>query len=316
MLDVNYEKVLEKISRASGIEKEEIQKKVDAKRKKLSDLISYEGAAQIVASELGINFENEKLKINELLPGMRKVNVIGKMIKLSPVRTFKNAKGEDMKVANFVLADDTSNVKIVLWDTNHISLIEAGRVKEGSVVEVGNASMRGGELHLGSFSELKISSEIFEDSKIITAKIANEKKISELAVSDNAKVRAFIVQAFEPKSFSVCPECHKKAVADGENFVCATHGKIFPEKRYLITIVLDDGTETIRAVLFHENLAKIGLTELNNIEKLIYQREDLLGKELNFLGSVRTNKIFNEVEFVVEDIQEVDAEKVIEELGK
>ncbi len=316
MRDVNYEKVLEKISRASGIDKEEIQKKVDAKRKKLSDLISYEGAAQIVASELGINFENEKLKINELLPGMRKVNVIGKMIKLSPVRTFKNAKGEDMKVANFVLADDTSNIKIVLWDTNHISLIEAGRVKEGSVVEVGNASMRGGELHLGSFSELKISSEIFEDSKIITAKIANEKKISELAVADNAKVRAFIVQAFEPKSFSVCPECHKKAAADGENFVCATHGKIFPEKRYLITIVLDDGTETIRAVLFHENLAKIGLTELNNIEKLIYQREDLLGKELNFLGSVRTNKIFNEVEFVVEDVQEVDAEKVIEELGK
>ena len=86
MKDVNYEKILEKIARVSGLDKEEIQKKLKLKRAKLSDLISYEGATQIVAAELGINFENEKLKINELLPGMRKVNVIGKMIKLSSVK--------------------------------------------------------------------------------------------------------------------------------------------------------------------------------------------------------------------------------------
>ena len=282
MKDVNYEKVLEKIARASGIDKEEVQKKIEAKRAKLSDLISYEGAAQIVASELGINFENEKLKINELLPGMRKVNVVGKIINLFPVRTFKNKKGEESKVVNFVLADDTSNIKIVLWDTNHISLIEEGKVKKGSSIELGNASMRGDELHLGSFSELKISSELFDDSKIVTEKVVSVKKISEFAVSDSVKTRAFILQTFEPKSFNVCPECSKKAIADGENFVCESHGKILPEKRYLMTIVLDDGAETIRAVLFHETLPKIGLTELNNIERLIFQREDLLGKEMIF----------------------------------
>ena len=130
MGEVNYEKIIEKIARASNLDKEEIKRKVQAKRAKLSDLISYEGAAQIVAVELGINFENEKLKINELLPGMRKVNVIGKIITLFPVRAFKNSKGEDSKVANFVLADDTSNIKIVLWDTNHIALIEEGNIGE------------------------------------------------------------------------------------------------------------------------------------------------------------------------------------------
>ena len=312
--DVNYEKVLDKIARASGIDKEEIQKKVEAKRAKLSDLISYEGAAQIVAAELGINFENEKLKINELLPGMRKVNVIGKMINLSPVRAFKNSKGEDMKVANFVLADDTSNIKIVLWDTNHISLIEGGRVKEGSIIELGNATMRGGELHLGSFSELKISSELLDSSKIIVERSVNEKKISDFIVSDSVKTRAFIVQTFEPKAFSVCPECSKKATADGENFVCATHGKIFPEKRHLMNIVLDDGTETIRTVLFRENLSKIGLNDLNNVEKTVSQREDLLGKEMIFSGNVRMNKFFNEPEFIIDGISEVSLENLIEEL--
>ena len=312
MEDVNYEKVLEKIARASGLSKEEIKEKVKAKRAKLSELISYEGAAQIVAAELGINFENEKLKINELLPGMRKVNVVGKIIDLFPVRTFKSKKGEESKVVNFVLADDTSNIKIVLWDTNHISLIEGGRIKKGSSIELGNASMRGNELHLGSFSELKISSELFDDSKIVTEKIVSEKKISNFVVSENVKTRAFILQTFEPKSFQVCPECSKKATAEGENFVCVSHGKIFPEKRYLMTIVLDDGTGTIRAVLFHENLPKIGLTEFDNIERLISQRENLLGKEMFFSGNVRMSKFFNEPEFVINDVNEVNLENLIE----
>ena len=312
MEDMNYEKVLEKIARASGLSKEEIKEKVKAKRAKLSELISYEGAAQIVAAELGINFENEKLKINELLPGMRKVNVVGKIIDLFPVRTFKSKKGEESKVVNFVLADDTSNIKIVLWDTNHISLIEGGRIKKGSSIELGNASMRGNELHLGSFSELKISSELFDDSKIVTEKIVSEKKISNFVVSENVKTRAFILQTFEPKSFQVCPECSKKATAEGENSVCVSHGKIFPEKRYLMTIVLDDGTGTIRAVLFHENLTKIGLTELDNIERLISQRENLLGKEMFFSGNVRMSKFFNEPEFVINDVNEVNLENLIE----
>ena len=312
MEDMNYEKVLEKIARASGLSKEEIKEKVKAKRAKLSELISYEGAAQIVAAELGINFENEKLKINELLPGMRKVNVVGKIIDLFPVRTFKSKKGEESKVVNFVLADDTSNIKIVLWDTNHISLIEGGRIKKGSSIELGNASMRGNELHLGSFSELKISSELFDDSKIVTEKIVSEKKISNFVVSENVKTRAFILQTFEPKSFQVCPECSKKATAEGENSVCVSHGKIFPEKRYLMTIVLDDGTGTIRAVLFHENLPKIGLTELDNIERLISQRENLLGKEMFFSGNVRMSKFFNEPEFVINDVNEVNLENLIE----
>ena len=174
--------------------------------------------------------------------------------------------------------------------------------------------MRGGELHLGSFSELKISSELLDDDKIIIERVVSEKKISELVVSDSVKVRAFILQTFEPKSFNVCPECSKKATADGENFVCATHGKIVPEKRYLMTIVLDDGTETIRAVLFHENLSKIGLTELNNIERLISQREDLLGKEMIFSGNVRMSKFFNEPEFIVDGVSEVNLENLIEGL--
>ncbi|OGJ16514.1 hypothetical protein A3K74_00170 [Candidatus Pacearchaeota archaeon RBG_13_33_26] len=307
----NYERIIEKISKISGLEKEEIERRIEAKRAKLSGLISREGAAQVVAAELGISFDNEKLKIEELLPGMRKVNVIGKVLNISPVRTFKTKKGDDGKVVNLFIADETSNVKIVLWDTNHISLIERKEIAPGIVVEISNGSMRDNELHLGSFSELKITKDSLENVK--AEKIFREKKISELKNSDSVKIRAFIVQSFEPRFFYVCHECGKKAIQEGENFTCAEHGKVIADKRALLNVIIDDGTETIRTVAFQDNLADIGLTELENTEELINQRERLLGKEMFFSGTVRDNKMFNTPEFIIEKVEPVDADLLIKE---
>jgi len=308
-----YDKILEKISKSSGLEKEELERRVEAKRAKLAGLISKEGAAQVIAAELGISFDNEKLKIDELLPGMRKVNVTGKIINLFPVRTFVRNDKEG-KVSNFIIADDTSNVKVVLWDVNHIELIEKNQIGEGDVIEIINGSMRDNEVHLGSFSELKKSSEVLNEVR--TEKIVKEKNISDFKVSDNSRVRAFIVQAFEPRFFYVCPECKKKAVQEGENFVCSEHGKVVPEKRALINIVIDDGTETIRSVLFHENLPQLGITDLENSERLLNQREDLIGKEMVFSGDVRMNKFFNTPEFIISEVKNVDLGELINKLEK
>ncbi len=46
MVQGNYERVLEKIASSAGLEKEEVERRVEAKRSKLSGLISKEGAAQ------------------------------------------------------------------------------------------------------------------------------------------------------------------------------------------------------------------------------------------------------------------------------
>ena len=275
-------------------------------------MISKEGAAQVVAAELGISFDNEKLKIEELLPGMRKVNVTGKVMNIYPAKTFKTKTGDDGKVANMFIADETSNIKVVLWDTNAIALLENGKIGEGTVVEILNGSMRDNEIHLGSFSELKVSTQEMGDVK--TGKMFREKNISDLKNSDNAKVRAFIVQSFEPRFFYVCPSCKKKAVQEGDSFICAEHGKVPAEKRALINIILDDGTETIRTVAFQDNLAGIGLTDLENPEELIKQRENLLGKEMIFHGSVRSNKVFNTPEFIIERVEIVNPEMLIREL--
>ncbi len=314
MVDENYDRIVEKISKSSGLEKEEIERRIEAKRAKLAGLISKEGAAQVIAAELGISFDNEKLKIEELLPGMRKVNVVGKIINLSPIRTFTTKKGDEGKVVNLTLADDTSNIKVVLWDTNHISLVEKQDIKEGSVVEIGNGSMRANEIHLGSFSELKFSKESIDN--VITEKIVKEKDISDFKLSDSVSTRAFIVQAFEPKFFYVCPECKKKAISEAEGFSCSEHGKIIPEKRALINLVLDDGTETIRSVLFQEAIEGLGLGDLEDSDNLIVERQNLLGKEMLFRGDIRMNNFFNNPEFIVENVKEVNEDELLTNLEK
>ena len=313
MVEGNYEKILERISKASGLKKPELERRIEAKRAKLAGLISREGAAQVIAAELGVSFDNEKLKINELLPGMRKVNVIGKIINLSPVRTFTTKKGDAGKVVSFILADDTSNVKVVLWDTNHIELIEKGEIKEGSIVEISNGGVRDGEVHLGSFSEIKISSESFSDVK--TERVVKEKNIADLRNGNSAQVRAFIVQAFEPRFFYICPECKKKVVSGSEGFICETHGKINADKRALMNLVIDDGTETIRAVVFHDALSKLGITKLDD-DARIEQREQLIGMEFIFIGNVRTNKFFNNLEFIIDEIKKVNLDELIQEMEK
>jgi replication factor A1 len=311
MSDGNYERILGIICRTSGLSREDVEKKIDAKREKISGMVSKEGAAQIVAAELGVNIENQKIKIKELSPGLKRVNFSGKVMDIFPVRTFtKNDK--ESKVVNMIVADSTSNIKVVLWDTNHIELIETGKIGKDSVVEFVNGSVRDNEVHLGSFSEVRVSNEVIENVK--TERETLEKNISDLKISDNVNLRAFVVQTFEPRFFYVCPECKKKATNNGEEFVCEQHGRVVADKRALINLVLDDGTGTIRTVLFHDNLGEIGFHDLENVDSVIRQREEILGKEIVFTGNVRMNKFFNEAEFIANKVFDLNVEEIISKM--
>ena len=113
---------------------------------------------------------------------------------------------------------------------------------------------------------------------------------------------------------AVCSECKKKVVSGAEGFVCGEHGKIPAEKRALINLVIDDGTETIRAVVFNENLPGLGFNDLENIESMIIQRNSLLGKEMIFSGNVKMNKFFNNPELIIDKADEIDLNSLIKEM--
>jgi ssDNA-binding replication factor A large subunit len=305
----NYEQLTERISQASGLTKEEIDRKVEAKRAKLSGLVSKEGAAQIVAAELGINFEKEKMKISELMQGMKKANIVGKVISMQPVRAY-NKNGKEGKVANLNVADESGSVKTVLWDTNHIALVESGKIIVGSVVEITNGQIRNGELHIGSFSDIKVSNQKIDG--VIEQKTFSASCLKDAKSGQGMKTRAVIVQLYEPRYFEVCPECGKKVV-DNE---CKVHGKVEPKRRALMNFVLDDGTDSLRCVLFGDQIYQLGLSEeeVFNIDKFLERKNDVLGQELVFSGNVRTNAFSNSNEFNIEKVEKVDVNALVQEL--
>jgi len=309
MLSGNYNQIIQLIAESSGIPVEEVERKIEARRAKLSGLISKEGAAQIIASELGVSFEKHKIKISGLLQGMRKVNITGKIIRVNKIAEF-NKNGKSGKIGSLVLADDTSNVRVVLWDTNHISLLENGTIKEGDVVELFGADVRNSEIHLGSFADIKLSQTIINEvnTKIVT----HRKNIDKMQANDNVSTRAFVVQIFGPTFYKVCPECKKRV---SEVNQCESHGNVSPEKKAILTLIVDDGTGNIRAVLFSEQIKKIATeAELESSESFMPKRNELIGKEIIIEGGIRKNKLSEALEIFVSDVQDIDIDKLITEL--
>ncbi len=321
MIKASYEELVKLIANSAKIDASEVISKVNEKKARLSDLISLEGAAQIVAAELGVSFDKQKVKVDGLLVGMRKVSLVSKILRVYPIRSFKT-KTREGKVANLILGDDSGTVKGVLWDLKHIKELEDGNIKEGSTVEINEGNVRQGqfgkELHLGSTSQFKLSSAIMENVAEFKPQVqaAVQKKISELAENDRAAVRAVVVQAFEPKFFSVCPECGRKPMMEGDKFKCNDHGMVIPKERSLMSVVLDDGTANIRAVGFNEVIAKLFKVKEEEIRGLADRKNDILGKEIIFTGRVRKNKMFDNLEFIMSGTEEIDPEKLINDLGK
>jgi hypothetical protein len=320
MIHATYDQLVQRIATSTGLDANEIKRRVDAKRAKLSDLISKEGAAQIVAAELGISFDKQKVKINELLVGMRKTSLTAKILRTFPIRNFKT-KNAESKVMSMLLGDETGTVRGVLWDTNQIKMFEEGKLAIGDVVDIKDAAVRGTdvkELHLSSLSELKKSDE--DINAVTPTESIASKRISDLKLNDRVKLRAAIVQAFDPKFFVVCRECKKKVTLENEKYICNEHGTVIPEERALLNMLVDDGMSNIRVVCFLENFNKLfpnlEQADLKNPDLFIAKKQDLLGKEFIFSGRVRLNKVFNTNEFVVSDIEEVNLDELINELSK
>jgi len=310
----NYESLLLRIASQVNLNVSEVEKRIEARRAKLSGLISKEGAAQIIAAELGVNFDNIQLRVAELMSGMRKANILARIIRLFPVREF-NKNGREGKVANMIVADTSGSVKVVLWDTNHISLVERGELEEGDTIEIKNGSMRDSEMHLSGFSDIRKSSLIVTDVKIEQAK--KEKTLIDVNIGDNVRVRGNIVQIFSPKFFNVCPECNKRVAQVQEGYSCQTHGIVLPSERAILNFVLDDGTDSIRVVLFSDQIAKFASEdEMKLPEKFFLFKEKVLGGEFFVSGNIRKNQFFNNLELIGDDVEIVDVDKLVESFEK
>lgn len=299
MINIPVEKIIQKISEQTNISEGEIEQKINKKLEELSGLISREGAAHIIANELGVKLMQTEgiIKIKDLLAGMRDVEISCKVLKKYDLRKFENARGQG-QVFKFVVGDESGISMGVLW--NDKADLEK-TFKEGDFLKIKQANVRENngklELHLGEGGELEVNPQGLEIEVKNTFSSAERKKISELKEGDeNKEIFATVVQVFDPKFFKV--DSDGKRIKEEENPQGASYGAV-------LNIFVDDGSDNIRAVLWKNQI----LNFLNITEEKLIQIKDapesfeeyknnMLGAMIKFIGRTTKNEMFGKLEFV------------------
>ncbi len=321
MINIPYEELINLILEKKDITREELEQRIKAKMDQLSGLISKEGAAHIVANELGIKLfdaSGGRMKINKILGGMRNVETVGKVIRVFEPREFDGKLGKG-RVASMIIADETGEIRVVLWN-DMVELLK--KITPGIVVRVLGASARQNrdrkELHLNAKSKLIIN----PPGETIEAVSVNQPKrlqISELTGNElNAEIKATIVQVFELRFYEVCPQCQKRLQTTEQGWRCNTHGIVQPAYSYALTLFADDGTGNIRVVCFGNTVEQLTNCESNTLlsyrekpELFSDKKTELLGQVMLFEGRAVKNEMFDRIEFIARSVSPVDIDKEI-----
>ncbi len=329
MLKIPLQDIIKKIQQKTDLSEADINAKIDDKLKQLSGLISKEGAAHIVANELGVKiFEQTsgKLQIKNILTGMRSVETVGKVTRKFDLNKFQT-ENRSGKVSSMYIGDETGTIRITMWGEMAENI---NNIKENDIVKIVGGYVRENrgrkEVHMNERSKIIINPEgetVKEVKDTQSRPQAQRKPIKDLTEQDqNTEILGTIVQAFEPRFYPTCPECSKKVNPEQENYVCKEHGQVTPEFAYVMNVILDDGTETIRTVFFRNQVER--LLEKSKDEILKYKenpegfnslKTELLGTQIKLVGRTQKNQMFDRLEFISQLVfKNPDPEKEIENL--
>ncbi|MGC8817097.1 MAG: DUF2240 family protein [Candidatus Hadarchaeum sp.] len=156
---MTFEQMVQSILEITGLSRDEVMSRIRAKQEELGGFVTLEGAANIVAREFGVVFERKEpevrpLRIEDLLPGMSKVDIIARVVRIQEPREFQRPGGRPGQVGSLVLQDATGEIRLVLWDEK-TSILRQGGLKKGDIIRVQGAYVREGldkrpELSLGA----------------------------------------------------------------------------------------------------------------------------------------------------------------------
>lgn len=325
MFKIPLDELKEKIRQNAYLTKEGLDERIRAKINELSGLISEEGAAHIIANELKVKIIEEagRLKIKSIYTGMRNIEVLGKVTNKFEVREFER-EGRKGKVGSLIIGDETGTVRVVCWH-EQTKLIE--EAKENDLVLISSAYAKENnlgqkEVHLNERSKAVVNPEGETIEEVRQGLSYKRKKIEELKEGDNGvEVLGTVVQIFDPRFFPLCPECNKRATEKEDGFYCGEHGVIKPEQSYVLNLILDDGTGTIRSVFWKNqtnNLLGKREEEIlkfkDNPSSFEEIKTELLGEQFRLIGKINRNELFERTEFNVQMVYKAEAEEEIKRL--
>lgn len=315
MFNIPYDDLIERVCNKTGKSKEEIEKMVKDKIKELSGLLTKEGAAHIVANDLGIELVEAldgRVKLESIVDGLRAVETIGRVSRVFELRSFTRKDGSEGKVLPFLIIDNTGSIRVVLWDD---MAEKFSKIKEGNVVLIKNAMAkknRNGqiELHLNKSSTLELNPNEDVELPYERQMSSKRKSISDISEEDSyVEIFGTIVNVFDIRFFEICPKCSKRVKQVGEAFFCDIHGEVKPEYNYVMNVIVDDGTGTIRVVFFSSQVNKlIGMDKeeimkfKDNMEEFERVKQELIGKQIVVDGRVSKNEFFSRIELITNEI--------------
>lgn len=322
--------IVSKIHEKTGLSEQEITKKIKEKVAELSDYITEEGAAHIVANELGVKlFESltGKFKINKLIAGMRSVEIDAKIMQKYDAKEFARKDGSKGKVGSIIIADETGQIRCTFWGdlADQISKIAVGdmvRIKF-AYTKLNNIGKL--ELQLNDNSEVEINPVgllIEKVSEAIRRPQSKRMKISELKDNtDNVEICGFVVSCYEPRFFEVDKTSGRRVRLRGDKYYNDEGEEVEHTYSCVMNVIVDDGTENIRTVCFKNqmlNLCEMGEADLQELRENPYQFESIknkiLGKPVRMIGRVVKNEMFDRIEFMAQVVFEADPKDELKRL--
>lgn len=327
---MGFEEVLEKITEETEMSEEDVKEEVEDKMDEFEGLVSEEGAVHLVAKEYGVEVQGaaeNDLKIDNIVPEMRKVNIKARVLNISDLNTFeRDDEEEDGRVQNLLLADDTGTIRATLWD-EQTEIAE--KIDEEDPIEIAGAytvedDQGRAEIRLGDSSKVKMADEEdvpeVESSQGSTTTEASIREVGGEGTSFSVKGLLVAMYASNP-FYRVDPETGDTAREDDDgNYVTDDGTEVEdPDHRLAISGVIDDGTGAVRTVFFSDQARKVldidEETEKEGDQEAVEEAaEEALGQEIAVEGRTRYNDYFDQTEIVVNSVEFVDAEEEIEEL--
>jgi len=317
------EDILTELEKKTKFSRNQLYQKIKNKHEELSGLVSIEGAAHLVARDLGINLltsEKRALKIKDIVTGMKHINLKARLTQISDIREFDRKDGKKGKICNLIFTDGTGEIRLPLWD-KQVGMIEENKIKVDDVVEIKNAFAKdnvfgGVELGLPRLSRI----EKIEDDESIPHQVVVSTSLKRVQIKDlkegNYEIKGNLVQVFNVNPlFQTCPECRTKVEKTEKGYVCSEHGKVKPENNMIISGIVDDGTASIRSVFFRDQAKTVTgldssvLLNISQDEAVNLIKENALGNEVIIRGRVQKNKVFDTLEIIVNEVEGLDIEK-------
>ncbi len=311
-LAFDAEEMIQKMSASTGIESSIIQQKMNEKIQKFSGLLTEQGALVLLNKELDAKiplFEknNPKLTINQLQVGMNNVDVVSRVTRMDGIKSFSK-NGKEGKYVRTTLTDETGDASFTFWNDQAEEAVQKG-LQVGSTLTLGNArvgSFNGQtQLSLGYNGTYAIANEGVSPAPNETKTNPTLAELGENAVFEG---NVHIVDVLPGKGYYVrCLACNGK-LQTRETIcpLCNAEGKI--ETRLLVPLLVDDGSQTMRAVAFEkEAIALYGTTKedvLSGFEgnERVTLNKTLVGKVVRIAARAKTGMDKTSLELILQRV--------------